>query len=303
MPSSSEAVMAAAASPEVMTPLLEAAGEDCWRRMEADLFPLVDGGDADAVWSFVALVDKVGGTASVFGTSKKQLKKVVEKLRTTRLDFKVLLRGDADQIAEKIVASSLEDEISEVGEMLQKLGRHSELLAEVRRCVGLKRIFARLRLGAAPEEAVGDVLQPAELEGVLSRLCFSAPYAPKLSAPAKMGLLDAFIDDVEAAWDWKAFLEATAAADLRALYRRDDGESRLYHALIETRGERAAVLALLPRHFLALEWECEQLQAALDLLSCDGIEPRTLLLSCLEEEEELFGAAGEATLVNQRTML
>ena len=89
MPSSSEAVMAAVASPEVMTPLLEAAGEECWRRMEADLFPLVDGGDADAVWSFVALVDKVGGTASVFGTSKKQLKKVVEKLRTAPLDFKV----------------------------------------------------------------------------------------------------------------------------------------------------------------------------------------------------------------------
>ena len=83
----------------------------------------------------------------------------------------MLLRGDADQIAEKIVASSLEDEISEVGEILQKLGRHSELLAEVRHCVGLKRIFARLRLGAAPEEAVGDMLQqPAELEGVLSRL-------------------------------------------------------------------------------------------------------------------------------------
>ena len=107
----------------------------------------------------------------------------------------------------------------------------------------------------------------------LSQISFSAPYAPKLSASAKMGLLDAFIDDVEAAWDWKAFLEATAAADLRALYRRDS-ESRLYHALIETRGERAAVLALLPRHFLALEWECEQLQAALDLLSCDDIEPR-----------------------------
>ena len=50
------------------------------------------------------------------------------------------------------------------------MGRHSELLVEVRHCVGLKRIFARLRLGAAPEEAVGDVLQPAELEGVLSRL-------------------------------------------------------------------------------------------------------------------------------------
>ena len=36
---------------------------------------------------------------------------------------------------------------------------------------------------------------------------FSPPYAPKLSAATKMGLLDAFIDDVEAAWDWKAFLE------------------------------------------------------------------------------------------------
>ena len=86
---SSEAVMVAVASPEVMTPLLEAAGEECWRRLEAELFPLVDGGDADAVWSFVALVDKVGGTASVFGTSKKQLKKVVEKLRTAPLGFKV----------------------------------------------------------------------------------------------------------------------------------------------------------------------------------------------------------------------
>ena len=82
----------------------------------------------------------------------------------------MLLRGDADQIAEMIVASSLEDEISEVGDIMHKLGRHSELFAEVRRCVGLKRIFARLRLGAVPEEAVGDVLQPAELEGVLSRL-------------------------------------------------------------------------------------------------------------------------------------
>ena len=82
----------------------------------------------------------------------------------------MLLRGDADQIAELIVASSLEDEISEVGEILHKLGRHSELLAEVRQCVGLKRIFARLHLGAGPEEAVGDVLQSTELEGVLSRL-------------------------------------------------------------------------------------------------------------------------------------
>ena len=106
-----------------------------------------------------------------------------------------------------------------------------------------------------------------------SQISFSASYAPKLSASAKMGLLDAFIDDVEAAWDWKAFLEATTASEMRALYRRDN-DSRLYHALIETRGERAAVLALLPGHFLALEWECEQLQAVLDLLSCDDIEPR-----------------------------
>ena len=91
-----------------------------------------------------------------------------------------------------------------------------------------------------------------------------------------MGLLDAFIDEVDPAWDWKAFLEATAAPELRALYRRDDNDSRslLYHELVETRGERAAVLALLPRHSLALEWECEQLQAALELLSCDDIEPR-----------------------------
>ena len=81
--------MAAVASSEVMRPLLEAAGEECWRRMDAELFPLVDGGDADVVWAFVALVDKVGGTASVFGTSKKQLKKVVEKLRSVALDFKV----------------------------------------------------------------------------------------------------------------------------------------------------------------------------------------------------------------------
>ena len=29
---------------------------------------------------------------------------------------------------------------------------------------------------------------------------------------------------------------------------------------------------------------------------------RTLLLSCLEEEEELFGAASKATLVNQRSL-
>ena len=87
-----------------------------------------------------------------------------------------------------------------------------------------------------------------------------------------MGLLDAFIDEVEPAWDWKAFLEATAMSELRALYRQDD--SRLYHELVETRGERAAVLALLPRHSLALVWECEQLQAALELLSCDDIEPR-----------------------------
>ena len=87
--SSSESVMAAVASSEVMRPLLEAAGDECWRRMDAELFPLVDGGDADVVWAFVALVDKVGGTASVFGTSKKQLKKVVEKLRSVALDFKV----------------------------------------------------------------------------------------------------------------------------------------------------------------------------------------------------------------------
>ena len=86
---SSEAVLAAVASSEVMTPLLEAAGEDCWRRMGAELFPLVDGGDADVVWAFVALVDKVGGTASVFGTSKKQLKKVIERMRKAALDFKV----------------------------------------------------------------------------------------------------------------------------------------------------------------------------------------------------------------------
>ena len=86
---SSEAVLDAIASSEVMTPLLEAAGDECWRRMDAELFPFVDGRDADAVWAFVALVDKVGGTASVFGTSKKQLKKVVEKLRNVALDFKV----------------------------------------------------------------------------------------------------------------------------------------------------------------------------------------------------------------------
>ena len=42
-------------------------------------------------------MDKVGGAASVFGTSKKQLKKVAEKLRSMALDFKVLLRGNADQ--------------------------------------------------------------------------------------------------------------------------------------------------------------------------------------------------------------
>ena len=101
---------------------------------------------------------------------------------------------------------------------------------------------------------------------------FSASYAPKLSASTKMGLLDAFIDDVEPAWDWKAFLEASSTSELRALYRQDD--SRLYHELVQTRGERAAVLALLPRHSLALEWECEHLQAALELLSCDEIERR-----------------------------
>ena len=84
--------------------------------------------------------------------------------------MQVLLRGDADQIAEMIAAGSVDDEMSEVGEMLQKLGRHSDLYAEVKRCVVLKRIFARLRLGAAPEEAVGDALPAAELEGLLSRL-------------------------------------------------------------------------------------------------------------------------------------
>ena len=89
-------MLSAIASPEVTTPLLEAAGEECWRRMDDELFPLVDGRDADVVWAFVALVDKVGGAASVFnGASKKQLKKVVERLRQRRqqqLDFKVSVR-------------------------------------------------------------------------------------------------------------------------------------------------------------------------------------------------------------------
>ena len=94
-----------------------------------------------------------------------------------------------------------------------------------------------------------------------------------MTAATRMGLLDAFIDEVEPAWDWKAFLEATTTGELRALYRRD-GDSRLHHELVGTKGERAAILALLPRHFLALEWECEQLRAALESLSCDDIEPR-----------------------------
>ena len=63
------------------------------------------------------------------------------------------------------------------------------------------------------------------------------------------------------------------------------------------------MLALLPRHALALEWEREQLQRALELLSCDeggdegGDEgqARTLLLSCLEEAaEELVGGKAAA---------
>ena len=53
--SPAEAVTAAVASSEVMTPLLEAAGDECWQRMDAELFPLVDGRDADVVWAFVAL--------------------------------------------------------------------------------------------------------------------------------------------------------------------------------------------------------------------------------------------------------
>ena len=69
-----------------------------------------------------------------------------------------------------IVAMSVDDEMSEVGEMLQKLGRHSELLSEVKRSVGLKRVFSRLRLGAAPEEAVGSAMPVAELEGLISAL-------------------------------------------------------------------------------------------------------------------------------------
>jgi len=189
-----------------------------------------------------------------------------------------------------VSAGCVDDEMSVVEEMLNKLGRHSDLYAEVKRCVDLKRIFKRLRLGAAPEEAVGNAISAGELEGLLSRLCFSASYAPKLSASTKMGLLDAFIDDVEPAWDWKAFLEASSTSELRALYRQDD--SRLYHELVQTRGERAAVLALLPRHSLALEWECEHLQVALELLSCDEIERRTLLLSCFEEEKELLVEGG-----------
>ena len=107
---SSEAVLDAIASSEVMTPLLEAAGDECWRRMDAELFPFVDGRDADAVWAFVALVDKVGGTASVFGTSKKQLKKVVEKLRNVALDFKVCtehssIRKSGRKVGSKIATS------------------------------------------------------------------------------------------------------------------------------------------------------------------------------------------------------
>lgn len=60
--------------------------------------------------------------------------------------------------------------MSVVEEMLNKLGRHSDLYAEVKRCVDLKRIFKRLRLGAAPEEAVGNAISAGELEGLLSRL-------------------------------------------------------------------------------------------------------------------------------------
>lgn len=73
------------------------------------MFPLVDGTDCDLVWAYAALVDKVGGTHKVFGgVSKKQLKRVVERMRKEEkkwLDFKVLLRGDADQVASMVAAA------------------------------------------------------------------------------------------------------------------------------------------------------------------------------------------------------
>lgn len=69
-----------------------------------------------------------------------------------------------------VSAGCVDDEMSVVEEMLNKLGRHSDLYAEVKRCVDLKRIFKRLRLGAAPEEAVGNAISAGELEGLLSRL-------------------------------------------------------------------------------------------------------------------------------------
>lgn len=66
--------------------------------------------------------------------------------------------------------SADEEEMAVVEEMLHKLGRHSDLYAEIKKCVDLRRVFARLRVGAAPEEAVGDSLHAGELEGLLSRL-------------------------------------------------------------------------------------------------------------------------------------
>ena len=69
-----------------------------------------------------------------------------------------------------IAAGSVDEEMAGVEEMLHKLGRHSDLFAEVKKCVDLRRVFARLRVGAAPEEAVGNAISAGELEGLLSRL-------------------------------------------------------------------------------------------------------------------------------------
>ncbi len=177
---------------ELVTPLLEAAGEECYAKIDDDLFPLVDGTDPDIVLSFINVVDRIGGTQNVFGVSKKQLRRVVDQMkRGPRLDFKVILRGSAEEIASMLKDLDGEDRqeaLMTVEEATQKFGREASLLSDVRKRVTLERVYRDLRRGTPARKAMVAVSED-DVEEVLTQLCFSASFE-KLSFITRTQLLN-----------------------------------------------------------------------------------------------------------------